>query len=168
MIMPTINFKETGGLVAFQWLKKRWKIKYSTLVVSVPLKKSSEVATCTLIGVCTKPGRHGHYTKDLLILLYELAITTWWDQKLRLMREKKDKLSGTEKISKNNQGSKTTSQKQNVVHAFAVGVRIWREKKPNDCPVLKNQGTEARGMVYALGGGETNHDLDNTEDDINA
>ncbi|GJS42723.1 reverse transcriptase domain-containing protein [Tanacetum coccineum] len=38
----------------------------------------------------------------------------------------------------------------------------------NDCPVLKNQGTEARGMVYALGGGETNQDLDNTEDDINA
>nr|GFD28866.1 hypothetical protein [Tanacetum cinerariifolium]GFD28881.1 hypothetical protein [Tanacetum cinerariifolium] len=34
--------------------------------------------------------------------------------------------------------------------------------------VLKNQGTEARGMVYALGGGETNQDIDNTEDDINA
>nr|GEW44555.1 hypothetical protein [Tanacetum cinerariifolium] len=38
----------------------------------------------------------------------------------------------------------------------------------SDCPMLKNQGTEARGMVYALGGGETNQDLDNTEDDINA
>nr|GEY93284.1 hypothetical protein [Tanacetum cinerariifolium]GEZ99848.1 hypothetical protein [Tanacetum cinerariifolium] len=38
----------------------------------------------------------------------------------------------------------------------------------SDCPVLKNQGTEARGMVYALGGGEANQDLDNTEDDINA
>nr|GEU35957.1 hypothetical protein [Tanacetum cinerariifolium] len=25
----------------------------------------------------------------------------------------------------------------------------------SDCPVLKNQGTEARGRVYALGGGET-------------
>nr|GEW67005.1 hypothetical protein [Tanacetum cinerariifolium] len=34
--------------------------------------------------------------------------------------------------------------------------------------VLKNQGTEARGMVYALGGGETNQDLDNTMDDMNA
>nr|GFB13267.1 hypothetical protein [Tanacetum cinerariifolium] len=38
----------------------------------------------------------------------------------------------------------------------------------SDWPVLKNQGTEARGMVYALGGGETNQDLDNTEDNINA
>ncbi|GJT69241.1 reverse transcriptase domain-containing protein [Tanacetum coccineum] len=38
----------------------------------------------------------------------------------------------------------------------------------SDCPVLKNQGTEARGMVYALEGGETNQDINNMEDDINA
>nr|GEY78393.1 hypothetical protein [Tanacetum cinerariifolium] len=37
----------------------------------------------------------------------------------------------------------------------------------SDCLVLKNQGTKAWGMVYALGGGETNQDLDNMEDDIN-
>ncbi|GKD66422.1 hypothetical protein Tco_1308530 [Tanacetum coccineum] len=40
---------------------------------------------------------------------------------------------------------------------------------------LKNQnhgnqaeGTEARGMVYALGGGEINQDIDDMQDDINA
>ncbi|GKB99085.1 RNA polymerase beta subunit, chloroplastic [Tanacetum coccineum] len=45
----------------------------------------------------------------------------------------------------------------------------------SDCPKLKNRnhgnqagGTEERGMVYALGGGETDQDLDNMEDDINA
>nr|GEZ17744.1 hypothetical protein [Tanacetum cinerariifolium] len=38
----------------------------------------------------------------------------------------------------------------------------------SDFLVLKNQGTEARGRVYALEGGETNQDLDNTGDDINA
>nr|GEX95458.1 hypothetical protein [Tanacetum cinerariifolium] len=38
----------------------------------------------------------------------------------------------------------------------------------SDCSVLKNQGTETRGMVYALGEEETNQDLDNTKDDINA
>ncbi|GJS46224.1 reverse transcriptase domain-containing protein [Tanacetum coccineum] len=44
-----------------------------------------------------------------------------------------------------------------------------------DCPELENrnhgnqaEGTEARGMAYALGGGEINQDLDNIEDDINA
>nr|GEW35696.1 hypothetical protein [Tanacetum cinerariifolium] len=38
----------------------------------------------------------------------------------------------------------------------------------NDCMVLKNQGTQTRGMVYALGGGETDQDINNKEDDINA
>ncbi|GJY41458.1 hypothetical protein Tco_0428728 [Tanacetum coccineum] len=45
----------------------------------------------------------------------------------------------------------------------------------SDCPKLKNQnhgnqtgGTEARRMVYALGGGENDQDLDNMEYDIHA
>nr|GEX71404.1 reverse transcriptase domain-containing protein [Tanacetum cinerariifolium] len=45
----------------------------------------------------------------------------------------------------------------------------------SDCSELKNQnyrnqtgGTGARGMVHALGGGETNQDLNDMEDDINA
>ncbi|GKB83593.1 hypothetical protein Tco_0950488 [Tanacetum coccineum] len=45
----------------------------------------------------------------------------------------------------------------------------------SDFPELKNRnhgnqigGAEAREMVYALGGGETNEDLNNMEDDINA
>ncbi|GKA98609.1 hypothetical protein Tco_0826546 [Tanacetum coccineum] len=45
----------------------------------------------------------------------------------------------------------------------------------SDCPKLKNRNhenqvgsTEARGMVYALGRGENDQDLDNMEDDINA
>ncbi|GKB89333.1 reverse transcriptase domain-containing protein [Tanacetum coccineum] len=45
----------------------------------------------------------------------------------------------------------------------------------SDCPELKNQnhenqaeGTKARGMVYSLGGGETDQDPNNIEDDINS
>nr|GEZ31912.1 hypothetical protein [Tanacetum cinerariifolium] len=45
----------------------------------------------------------------------------------------------------------------------------------SDCPELKNQnhenqagGTEARGMMHALGGGETNQDLNGIDGDINA
>ncbi|GJT88927.1 reverse transcriptase domain-containing protein [Tanacetum coccineum] len=45
----------------------------------------------------------------------------------------------------------------------------------SNCPQLKNRnhgnqdgGTEAHRMVYALGGGEADQDLDNMEDDINA
>nr|GFD54412.1 hypothetical protein [Tanacetum cinerariifolium] len=43
----------------------------------------------------------------------------------------------------------------------------------SDCPKLRNQnhgnqagGTGARGMVHALGGGETNQDLNIMENDI--
>ncbi|GJT18179.1 reverse transcriptase domain-containing protein [Tanacetum coccineum] len=45
----------------------------------------------------------------------------------------------------------------------------------SDCPELKNRNRgnqpengEARGMVYALGGGETNQDLNNIKDDVDA
>ncbi|GKB38337.1 putative reverse transcriptase domain-containing protein, partial [Tanacetum coccineum] len=45
----------------------------------------------------------------------------------------------------------------------------------SDCPELKNQnhgnqagGTGARGMMHALGGGETNQDLKNMENNINS
>nr|GEZ12409.1 hypothetical protein [Tanacetum cinerariifolium] len=45
----------------------------------------------------------------------------------------------------------------------------------SDCPELKNQdhgnqfrGTRAHGMVHDLEGGETNQDLNDMEDDINA
>ncbi|GKB62402.1 retrovirus-related pol polyprotein from transposon TNT 1-94, partial [Tanacetum coccineum] len=45
----------------------------------------------------------------------------------------------------------------------------------SDCPELKNQnhgnqaeGTGARGMVYAFGGGETKQDINNIEDEIEA
>nr|GEV49737.1 hypothetical protein [Tanacetum cinerariifolium] len=54
--------------------------------------------------------------------------------------------------------------------AINVGIKDYK----SDCAELKNQnhgnqagGTEARGMMHALGGGETNQDLNNMEDDIN-
>ncbi|GJV78266.1 hypothetical protein Tco_1509850 [Tanacetum coccineum] len=49
----------------------------------------------------------------------------------------------------------------------------WHYK--SDCPELKNQnhgnqaeGTRARGLVHALGGGEADQDLNDMEDDISA
>ncbi|GJV88701.1 reverse transcriptase domain-containing protein [Tanacetum coccineum] len=38
----------------------------------------------------------------------------------------------------------------------------------SDCPELKNQGTEARGEVYALKGEGTNQDTDSIDDEIEA
>nr|GEV41273.1 hypothetical protein [Tanacetum cinerariifolium] len=67
------------------------------------------------------------------------------------------------RVTVNNQRNRTFYECGNQGH-------YW-----SDCPELKNQnhgnlvgGTGARGMVHALGGGETNQDLNNVDDDINA
>nr|GFB28819.1 reverse transcriptase domain-containing protein [Tanacetum cinerariifolium] len=91
------------------------------------------------------------------------------------------------KLDNNHQAQQQLLKKQNVAQAYAVGTgekKSYGGSKPlcpkcnyhhdgecapkSDFSVLKNQGNEARGMVYALEGGETNQDLDNMEDNINA
>nr|GFA77104.1 hypothetical protein [Tanacetum cinerariifolium] len=110
------------------------------------------------------------------------------DQKLRTYAERQAK--NKRKLDNKNQAQQQLLKKQNVVQDYVVGtgkknrtedlnlcalnatITMMESVHPrhykSDCPVLKNQGTEARGMVYALGGGETNQDFDKTEDDINA
>ncbi|GJT85850.1 hypothetical protein Tco_1067567 [Tanacetum coccineum] len=101
------------------------------------------------------------------------------------------------KFDNNNQAQHKLPKRQNVAQAYAAGTGERKEyvgtlslcnkckfhhKKVShltrDCwnpTATSNQRiitcyecTEARGMVYALGGGETNQDLDDMEDDINA
>nr|GEW42692.1 hypothetical protein [Tanacetum cinerariifolium] len=61
------------------------------------------------------------------------------------------------------------------VREVRMGTKGNQGHYKSDCPELKNrkhgnqaEGTGARGMVYSLGGEETNQDLDDIEDDINA
>ncbi|GJU37867.1 hypothetical protein Tco_1186221 [Tanacetum coccineum] len=58
---------------------------------------------------------------------------------------------------------------------MARALQSVQTTRGSDCPELKNRnhgnqagGINAYGMVYALEGGETDQDLDNMEDDINA
>nr|GFB18634.1 hypothetical protein [Tanacetum cinerariifolium] len=81
------------------------------------------------------------------------------DQKLRTYTERQTE--SKRKFDNNNQAQQLPKRKQGHYKS--------------DYPELKNQnyrnqpeGTKARGMVYALGGGETNQDLDYIENDINA
>nr|GEW61749.1 hypothetical protein [Tanacetum cinerariifolium] len=70
------------------------------------------------------------------------------------------------------------NKRQNTGRAYAAGNGKRKENQGNyisDCPELKNQdhgnqagGTRAHGMVHALEGGETNQDLNDVENDINA
>nr|GFC35880.1 hypothetical protein [Tanacetum cinerariifolium] len=107
------------------------------------------------------------------------------DQKLRTYAERQAEKK--RKLDNNHQAQQQLLKKHNVAQAYAVGIgekKSYEGSKPlcpkcnyhhngecvpkSDFLVLKNQGTEARGMVFALEGGETNQDLDNTEDNINA
>ncbi|GJW36988.1 putative reverse transcriptase domain-containing protein [Tanacetum coccineum] len=48
MIMPTINFKETGGLVAFQWIEKMESVFH---ISGCAVENQVKFATYTLLGV---------------------------------------------------------------------------------------------------------------------
>ncbi|GJY00952.1 reverse transcriptase domain-containing protein [Tanacetum coccineum] len=110
------------------------------------------------------------------------------DQKLRTYAERQ--AENKRKLDNNNQAQQQLLKKQNVwgdeTKVSHLTKDCWHPINANnqrtitcyecgnqghyrsDCPVLKNQGTEARGMAYALGGGETDQDINNMEDDINA
>ncbi|GJR30532.1 hypothetical protein Tco_1106764 [Tanacetum coccineum] len=90
------------------------------------------------------------------------------------------------KLDNNNQAQQQPPKKQGVAISYAVGSGERKEYAGtlplcnkwhymSDCPELKNQnlenqarGTGVRGMMHALGGGETNQNLNNMENDINA
>nr|GEV38442.1 reverse transcriptase domain-containing protein [Tanacetum cinerariifolium] len=90
------------------------------------------------------------------------------DQKLRTYTERQTE--SKRKFDNNNQAQQLP-KRQNVAQAYAVGTSERKEyvgTLPNRNHGNQAEGTGARGMVYALGGEETNHDLDDIEDDINA
>ncbi|GKA18095.1 reverse transcriptase domain-containing protein [Tanacetum coccineum] len=101
------------------------------------------------------------------------------DKKIHTLAERQAKNKW--KSDNNNQAQQQLPKRQNVAQAYTAGTG---ERKgiitcyecgnqgyyKSDCPELKNrnhgnqaEGTEARGMVYALGGGETNQDPNNIE-----
>ncbi|GJV63452.1 hypothetical protein Tco_1474280 [Tanacetum coccineum] len=109
--------------------------------------------------------------------------TKLMDKKISTLAKRQAK--NKRKLDNNNQAQQQSPKRQNVGQGFAAGTG---ERKGNartlpyatwhyrsDCPELKNQnhgnqaeGTRARGLVHALGGGEADQDLNDMEDDISA
>ncbi|GJR47472.1 hypothetical protein Tco_1315575 [Tanacetum coccineum] len=92
------------------------------------------------------------------------------DKKIGTLAERQ--VENKRKLDNNNQEgvcwNSTIMQQVQVLSQWLVH---WHYK--SDCPELKNrnhenqaEGTEARGMVYAFGGGETVQDPNNIEDEI--
>ncbi|GJS68177.1 ribonuclease H-like domain-containing protein [Tanacetum coccineum] len=108
-------------------------------------------------------------TEETMMIMSHLMMTT-----MIMMLRNKRKQDGT---SNNNQNQQQPNKRQNTGRAYTAGHRekkhYGRSKPLSDCPELKNQnhengGTGARGVVHALGGGETNQDHNDMEEDINA
>nr|GEY70682.1 hypothetical protein [Tanacetum cinerariifolium] len=99
--------------------------------------------------------------------------TELMDMKIRTFAERQ-----TENKRKQDDNQQQQHKRENTGRAYTAGPKekkLYGGSKPrSDCSELKNQnhgnqtrGTRARRMVHALGGGETNQDLNNMEDDIN-
>nr|GEY60669.1 hypothetical protein [Tanacetum cinerariifolium] len=99
------------------------------------------------------------------------------DQKIRTFAKRQAK--NKRKLDINNQAQQQPPKKQNaeglillgLVRRSMLGLYHYTTSASftTMARALNQAGApEARGMVYALGGGETDQDLDNMEDDINA
>ncbi|GJQ92971.1 hypothetical protein Tco_0004110 [Tanacetum coccineum] len=95
--------------------------------------------------------------------------TELMDQKIRTFAERQ--AENKRKLDNDNQAQRQPPKRKNVARAYFAGSSEKKEYA-GTLPIRNHgnqaEGTEACGMVYALGGGETNQDLDDMEDDINA
>nr|GEZ20775.1 hypothetical protein [Tanacetum cinerariifolium] len=89
--------------------------------------------------------------------------TELMDKKISTLAERQ--AENKRKLDNNNQAQQQPPKKQGMTIAYTIGPGERKETKNHG-----NQagGTGARRMVHALGGGETNQDLNGIEDDINA
>ncbi|GKG01372.1 hypothetical protein Tco_0306077 [Tanacetum coccineum] len=108
--------------------------------------------------------------------------TELMDKKISTFAERQ--AENKRKIDNNNQTQQQLPKRQNMAQAYAAGTGERKDyvgtlplcnKCKSDCPKLKNrnhgnqvEGTKARGMVYALEGGDIDQDLNNIEDKIEA
>ncbi|GKB88780.1 hypothetical protein Tco_0961052 [Tanacetum coccineum] len=101
------------------------------------------------------------------------------DQKVRTYAEKQaENKRRLDNNSSDNNAQQPPFKRQDVARAYVVGPSEKKEYAKtlplcNKCKFYYNapctpKNGEARGMVYALGGGETNQDLNNIKDDVDA
>ncbi|GJU95383.1 hypothetical protein Tco_1320139 [Tanacetum coccineum] len=181
-----LNFKGTEGVVELtQWFEKMETVFH---ISNCSVENQIKFSTCTLLGSALTWWNPHVRTPDMIHRsvvasnpktmqeAIEMA-TELIDKKIHTFAERvaiayttgpgeRKEYVGTLPLSPaatNNQRNSTCCECGNQGH--------YR----SDCPKLKNQnhgnqaeGTGARGVVHALGGGETDQDLNNIEDDINA
>ncbi|GKA50938.1 hypothetical protein Tco_0744134 [Tanacetum coccineum] len=180
-----LNFKGTEGVVGLS----RWFEKMETIfhINGCAIDNQVKFTTCTLLGAALTwwnghvrtLGHDAAYAMTWEILknkltdkhclkgeIKKLEIELW-----NLKTKKVDKyISG---LPDNIHGNVMFVRPKTLDDAIELANDLMDQKlrtyaERSDFLVLKNQGTRARGMVYAIGGGETDQDINNMEDDINA
>nr|GEW28377.1 hypothetical protein [Tanacetum cinerariifolium] len=183
-----LYFKGTKGVVELTQCIERMETVFR--ISNYTVENQIKLATCTLLGSAlmwwnshvTTVGPDVAYAMTWTNLrkkmtnkycprgeikkLEELALMC-----ARMFPEESDKIESAIELAIECRSSAATNNQRNLT-CYECGNQGHYK---SDCPKLKNQnhknhaeGAGAREMVHALGGKETNQDLNNIEDDINA
>nr|GEX35003.1 hypothetical protein [Tanacetum cinerariifolium] len=191
-----LYFKGTEGVVELtQWFKRMETV---FRISNCSVENQIKFATCTLLAGrpekeddIKESDKVERYVGGFPGMIHGSVVASrpkTMQQAIEMATELMDKRNNTfaERQAKNKRKFNDTSKNyQNQQQPAKGGTKTGQ--KPtcyecgsqgyyrSDCPELKNQNhgnqaecTEAHGMVHALRGGETNKDLNNMEDDINA
>ncbi|GKC18118.1 hypothetical protein Tco_1014900 [Tanacetum coccineum] len=185
-----LNFKGTEGVVGLtQWFEKMESVFHISnctelsLMCSRMFPEESNKIEKYVDGLPDKiygsmMASKAKTMQDAIEFATELMV-----QKIHTLAERQAK--NNRKLDNNNQAQQQPLKKQSVAIAYTAGPRERKEyagtlplcskckfhhngQCTNQNHENQSGGTEARGLVHALGGGETNQDLNNMEDDINA
>nr|GEU95318.1 hypothetical protein [Tanacetum cinerariifolium] len=175
-----LYFKGTEGVFELtQWFER---IEIVFRISNCYVENQIKFTICTLLADLKKKMTDKYCPRGEIKKLEEVIemATELMDKRNNTFAERQEKNKQKfDDTSKNYQNQQQPAKEKNVARAYTAGSG---EKKPyggskplSDCPELKNQnhrnqaeGTGAHRMVHALGGGETNQDLNNMKDDINA
>nr|GEX58541.1 hypothetical protein [Tanacetum cinerariifolium] len=161
-----LNFKGTEGVISLtQWFEK--------------MESVFHISNCTTVG---HDAAYGMPWKTLKKIMTDKILPEESDEVEKYVGGLPDVIQGTEnkrKLDNDNQAQQQPPKKQNVARTYSVGSGEKKEYAGtlplcNKCKFHHNGsctetgGAEVREMVYALGGGETDQDIDNIDDDINA
>nr|GEU41924.1 hypothetical protein [Tanacetum cinerariifolium] len=189
-----LYFEGTEGVVELTQWSKRMEIVFR--ISNCTVENQIKFATCTLLGSALTwifledLDKIERYVSGLPNMIHRSVMaskpktmqdaiefaTELMDKKISTLDERQ--AENKRKLDNNNQTQQQPPKKHGVAIAYTIGPGKRKENQghyKSNCSKLKNLnhgnqagGIGSRGMVHALGGGETNQDLNDMEDDINA
>nr|GEV78195.1 reverse transcriptase domain-containing protein [Tanacetum cinerariifolium] len=177
-----LNFKGTKGVVGMDVVSYTQRFQELALMCERMFPKESDQVENYVEGLSDMIQGSVMASKQKIMLEEIKIVNDLMDKKVCAYAERQ--AENKRKLDNNNQAQQQPPKKQNMARAYSSGPCEKKKKYARTLPLCNkckfhhngsctnhgNQagGTKACGMVYAFGGGETDQDLDNMEDDINA